>query len=93
MILDFIKAKYGKEYSELDFMLNIVPGKFIKLGMIDYDNFGQINAYKIRNTKYISYNNQICKISNSKIEKVDDKDIEFDSWSLYFLNKKRKHEP
>lgn len=93
MILNFIKTEYGKEYSELDFMFNIVPDKFINFGMIDSDNFGQINIYKLKKTKYISYNNQICKISNSKIIKVDDEDIKFDNWALYFLNKKRKNEP
>jgi len=92
MVINFIKNEYSKEYSELDFMFNIVPDKFSNFGMIDYDNFGQINVYKIKKTKYISYNNQICKISNSKIVKVDNKDIKFDNWDLYFLNKKRKNE-
>ena len=93
MILNFIKDKYGKEYTELDFQFNIIPDKFSNFGMIDYDNFGQINVYLLKKTKFISYNNQIFKITSNKVEKVDEKDIKFDKWSLYFLNKKRKNEP
>jgi len=93
MILNFIKDKYGKEYTELNFMFNIEPDKFSNFGMIDYDNYGQINVYKIKKAKFISYNNNIFKISSNEIEKVDEKDIKFDKWALYFLNRKRKNEP
>lgn len=93
VVLSFIKTEYNKEYNNLDFMFNIVPDKFSNFGIIDYDNFGQINVYKLNKTKYISYNNQIFKVSNSKIVKENDKDIKFDNWSLYFLRKKRKDEP
>ena len=93
MILNFIKVEYDKEYSELDFILNIIPDNSSNFGIIESNNFGQINIYKHKKTKFLSYNNQIYKITGSKIEKANEKDIKFDNWDLYFLKKKRKNEP
>ena len=81
-------------------MLNVIDELegFNNFGIIDYNNFCQINIFinKKYKTKYLCYNNCIRKISNNKIIKIEENSIKEDKsvyhWDLYFLKKKRKIE-
>ena len=92
-ILQFIKSKYKKDYDELEFILNVSDNQegFNNFGIIDYNNFGQINIFLNKNSKYFSYNNEVFRITKKGIKELDTTNNDKYRWDLYFLKKKRKN--
>lgn len=94
-ILQFIKSKYQKDYDELKFIINVCENQegFNNFGIIDYKNFGQINIFINKNSKYFSYNNEVFLITKKGIKEIDKTIYKDDKyrWDLYFLKKKRKN--
>ena len=98
-ILNYINQQFGVDYNGLNFAFNVSMAHegFGDFGIIDSDNFDQINIFmckiKEKNEIYFGYNNRIFKISSSKILEVDNKPNENKyNWDRYFLKKKRKND-
>ena len=96
IILDFIKTNYKADYDEFYFGFTIIDEKgkgACDFGRINYNNFNQINVFINKTNRYFYFNNELFKITNGKIEKVKQKNIdEKFNWDIYFLKKKRAHE-
>ena len=97
LVLEYIKKNFKSEYNELDFAFNIGENftQFKDFGIIDSENFSQINIFINKNLKFFSYNNKIFKISKKKIvefdkSKANSRESSKYNWDLYFLKKKRK---
>ena len=96
LILDFMKHNFKTDYNMLNFAFNITENfrGFRDFGIIDFDNFSQINIFINKNSKFFCYNNEIFKISMGKIEKIEENRINSSkakyNWDLYFLKRKRK---
>ena len=93
IILDFIKNKYKTNYEEFDFGFTIIDKEKkgpCDFGRINYNNFNQINVFINKTNRYFYFNNELFKIANGKIEKIEENNIEEKfNWDVYFLKKKR----
>ena len=93
IILDFIKNNYKADYDEFCFGFSISDKKgkgVCDFGRINYNNFNQINVFINQTSRYFYYNNELFKIANRKIEKINQKNTDEElNWDIYFLKKKR----
>ena len=93
-ILNYIKNEYKQEFSDLNLIINIAKDfeGFSNFGIIDTDNFNQINVFYNENSKYFFYNNAYHIINGETIKKVDmnKNNKKKYNWDLYLLKKKRK---
>ena len=93
IILDFIKTNYKADYDEFYFGFTIIDEKgkgTCDFGRINYNNFNQINVFINKTNRYFYFNNELFKITNGKIDKVKQKNVEEKfNWDIYFLKKKR----
>ena len=96
IILDFIKNEYKTNYDECDFGFTIVDKERkgpCDFGRINYNNFNQINVFINKTNRYFYFNNELFKIANGKIEKIEKNNVEEKlNWDVYFLKKKRNFE-
>lgn len=96
LILNFINNEYKVEFSELNFAFNICENfkGFSNFGIIDTNNFSQINIFINEKSKYFYYNGLLYKVDKEKIIATNNTKtkpkIENYYWDLYFLKKKRK---
>ena len=97
-IIKYVNNNYNLDYENIEFIMNISQNsKGVKdFGIINKDDFSQINLFKEGRKKYISFNNLIKRLKKKSIEALKDNEYEeienheFE-WDLYFLTKKRKN--
>ena len=99
-IINYINKQFEADFNGLNYAFNVKMAYkgFGNFGIIDSDNFDQINIFirkkREKNEIYFGYNNKVFKISGDNIVEVGKKEINSNiekyNWDRYLLNKKRK---